>query len=384
MLINRAGAMVLPFLSLYFTQARGFSVSQTGVILSVFGFGAVLGALSGGFLTDKLGYFKVQLFSLIFTAIGFLILSLLNDYHVILIFIFLTALIAETLRPANATAIGKYAEPKNLTKAYSLSRMAANLGFAIGPALGGIIASISFQLIFIIDAGTCLLAAIALYVFFKKHQKSEHHLAQSQTKSVNENKSQSPFGDKVYIAYLFAFFLNATVFFQFFTTLPLYLKQVYFLKENKIGLLLAVNGLFVFLFEMVIVNETSKYFNLLKVMILGIFLTGFSFLSLNFSEAYFILFVFIILISIAEIISMPFTSTIASSRADKNNRGRYMGLLTLSYSAAHISAPFIGTRIIETLGFQCLWSFVFFLALFAVGIVIITNQFNPPNQSPQN
>ena len=42
-LVNRAGTMVLPFISLYLTQSHGFSVTQVGRLLGLYGLGSALG-----------------------------------------------------------------------------------------------------------------------------------------------------------------------------------------------------------------------------------------------------------------------------------------------------------------------------------------------------
>ena len=73
-LINRAGTMVIPFLSLYLTESLNFSLSNVGWIMSAFGLGSVFGSWLGGKLTDKIGYYKVMLFSLF--ATGFLFIGL--------------------------------------------------------------------------------------------------------------------------------------------------------------------------------------------------------------------------------------------------------------------------------------------------------------------
>ena len=75
MLVNRAGAMVIPFLSLYLTSHLGFSLNQVGWILSFYGFGSVAGVFMGGKLSDRLGYYKVMYLSLIATGIVFFIIQ---------------------------------------------------------------------------------------------------------------------------------------------------------------------------------------------------------------------------------------------------------------------------------------------------------------------
>ena len=63
-LVNRAGTMVLPFLTLYLRQDLEFTTGQAGVMLSLYGVGSIGGAALGGKLTDRIGYRFVMLSSL--------------------------------------------------------------------------------------------------------------------------------------------------------------------------------------------------------------------------------------------------------------------------------------------------------------------------------
>ena len=69
--INRAGTMVLPFLSKYLKEDLHFSYSQVGWIMVSFGLGSMLGSWLGGKLSDKIGFYKIMIFSLLTSGIGF-------------------------------------------------------------------------------------------------------------------------------------------------------------------------------------------------------------------------------------------------------------------------------------------------------------------------
>ena len=129
MLINRSGTMVLPFLGIYLTSSLGFTLEQTGVILSCFGVGSMAGSFLGGWFTDKFGHFYVQFLSLVLGGIMFTFLSYINSYYQLAIGILLLSTVAESFRSANASSVSFYAKPENVSRAFSLNRMAINLGF---------------------------------------------------------------------------------------------------------------------------------------------------------------------------------------------------------------------------------------------------------------
>src|SRR5688572_1976537 len=199
MFINRAGAMVVPFLSVYLTEAMGFKLKDAGIIMSLFGMGATCGAFLGGWLTDKIGHFKVQLSSLFLSSAMFLVVVQLKTFESIAVGIFILSLVAECLRPANSSSVAHYAKPENVTRAFSLNRMASNLGFSIGPALGGLLASIAYKWLFIGDAITCICAGILFYFYFR----SRTGLKPKQTKTSGEEQTdESPKPAKIRSPYV--------------------------------------------------------------------------------------------------------------------------------------------------------------------------------------
>jgi predicted MFS family arabinose efflux permease len=355
MFINRAGAMVVPFLSVYLTEALGFKLKDAGIIMSLFGLGATCGAFLGGWLTDKIGHFKVQFTSLLLSSGMFLVVVQLKTFESIAAGIFFLSLVAECLRPANASSVAYYANPENVTRAFSLNRMASNLGFSIGPALGGLLASIAFYWLFIGDAITCLGAGIFFYFYFRSRTGSKPRKAGIPDLAAIRGKIQSPYKDLKFVLFAVLSCLFATTFFQFFTTLPIYYRKVYDLSESGIGLLLALNGVLVFSMEMVIVYIIGDKYRLAHLMAFGTVVMGFSFVLLNLFQGHPVLYAAMAILSASEILAMPFMATIAVQRSNESNRGAYMGLFTLSYSAAHIISPYLGTSIIAAYGFETLW-----------------------------
>ncbi len=141
MLVNRSGMMVLPFLSIYLRNELGFSLPQTGIVMSCFGFGALAGTFTGGKLTDRVGYYPVMFWALFVQGLMFLVLLQAQTFLTVCVVIFFTSAIGDAFRPANFVAIAAYSSSDNRTRALGLQRLAINLGMAIGPAIGDIIAT---------------------------------------------------------------------------------------------------------------------------------------------------------------------------------------------------------------------------------------------------
>ncbi len=346
--------MVVPFLSVYLTESLGFTLKQTGILLSLFGAGSMCGTFLGGWLTDRIGHFKVQLFSLIFGGAWFFVMLPLQRFELFAGGIFILSVLTECLRPANASSVSSYARPENVTRAFSLNRMAINLGFSLGPALGGLLASVSYQFLFMADGFTCLGAGVIFYFYFR-NRKGNTPTSTATAPPPTIGDSRSPYKDGLFILFVVLCCLYAVAFFQFFSTMPLYWRQVYQLSELQIGALLAFNGLVVFLLEMILVYLFGEKFALWKMLVTGLLLLALAFALLNLAEGFIVLVLSVLLMSLSEIFAMPFMSTLTVQRSGPKNRGSYMGLYSLSYSAAHIIGPYVGTSTIAQFGFETLW-----------------------------
>lgn len=367
MLINRIGAMVLPFLGIYMTSSLGFSLQEAGIVLSFFGVGAVLGSILGGWLTDRYGHFRVQVSSLFLSVPVFIVLPNLESVVSLSSGIFLLSLITETFRPANSVSISAYAKPENITRAFSLNRMALNLGFSIGPALGGFFAAISYHLLFYGNAFSVTIAGIIFYWYFKRREENSASALKKAGYSSRDKKNRagiSPWRDKEFMVFSILCSLYSICFFQLLSTLPLYYKEIYQLDDWNIGLLLGFNGLVVFLLEMVLVSTAEKRMKILYVIVLGTILCGLSFLVLLIYQSIFILFLAMFVLSVSEILAMPFMATVAINRSHKSRQGAYMGMNALAFSASHIISPYLGTSIAENFGFALLWIVIALIAIF--------------------
>lgn len=371
MFINQSGSMVLPFLGVYMTTVLEFSLKNAGIVLSTFGVGSILGSFVGGWLTDKFGSFKIQAFSLFFSIPFYLILPLFDNFITLCISIFFLSFIKELFRPANSASVSYYAKPENLIRAFSLNRMALNLGYSIGPAIGGFLAAVSYHFLFYTNAFMSLVAGI-LFIWYFKNREGHAPEKSIGVKAEAKIKVKSAYADRTFLIFSFFIAIYAFCFFQILNTLPLFYKDIARMTEKEIGLLMAFNGIVVFVLEMALVHFAEKKFSLSTNMIIGSLFCGAAFLILLPSAAVVLLYASIFLISISEILVMPFASTVAVNRSVTANRGSYMGLNGISFSIAFVTSPLIGTYIAETYGFTNLWLFnCLMIAVCSIGFYII-------------
>jgi predicted MFS family arabinose efflux permease len=370
--INRAGTMVLPFLSKYLKENLHFTYGEVGWIMVAFGLGSMLGSWLGGKLTDKIGFYRIMIFSLFTSGILFFILQYITSFWGLCLGMFCIMTIADMFRPAMFVSLSVYAKPENRIRALTLVRLAVNLGFAAGPTLGGlIILGMGYQGLFWVDGSSCIIAILIFALTVKEKKRIPHENGE-----ISQKITPKPiYKDKPFLLLLFIIFIIAMVFFQLFTTLPLYHNDQFGLTEVQTGLLLSLNGLLVFLLEMPIVTKMERNkVNKIKILLYGALCVALGYYILLFDSWLFILVISIILLTFGEIFAFPFSNAVALNRAPKEQLGQYMGLYTMSFSLAHIACSKTGLDIIAHFGYQTNWIFMGSLGMLAALCCIWLNR----------
>ena len=375
--INRAGTMVLPFLSKYLKEDLHFSYNQVGTIMVCFGLGSMIGSWLGGKLSDKIGFYRIMIFSLLTTGLALFVMQYVITFRGLCLYMFSLMVIADMFRPAMFVSLNVYAKPENRTRALTLVRVAVNLGFAAGPALGGlIIMTIGYKGLFWVDGATCILAILIFWLLVKERKTNVISKEEKQSLEVDR---VSVFKDKPFWIFLMSCVISGVLFFQLFTTIPLYHKEQFNLTELQTGLLLTMNGLMIFFLEMPIVGYVErKKIDKVKVMSIGCMMMAVSLFLLLINTWVGILVVMMVFMTFAEMFVFPFSNSFAMSRAPKGHEGRYMAIFTMCYSMAHILSAKVGMGIIAyfgkrygyQFGYQANWIFMGTLGViaFALGI----------------
>ncbi|GAB4049880.1 MFS transporter [Spirosoma litoris] len=372
MLINRCGTMVLPFMTLYLTQYLHFSVTNTGIVMAIYGAGAFVGTFLGGRLTDRFGFYYIQLVSLMFGGMALVLLQFVTNFYALCGSVFVFTLLGDAFRPANQAAIAHYSDQETRTRAFSLNRLAINLGWAVGGGLGGWLASINYSFLFWADGLTCLVASLVLWLYLpvpeirgKANPKLESTLT-TDTDSI----SQSPYRDTVFVGFVVCAALYFMVFMQLFSIVPLFLKEVFRMSERLIGGLMALNGIIIVVVEMALVYSLEQQKrSKIKLIIAGVLLTSASYVALTIPtngllSGLQIALLFILLGTLSEMMAMPFIQSFTVERSSPATRGQYLALYSMGGALAQTTAPAFGSVMVTNFGFSTHW-----LALAAISLV---------------
>ncbi|MGZ4033225.1 MAG: MFS transporter [Bacteroidia bacterium] len=361
MFINRSGSMVLLFTSLYLTKELHFTIADAGLVLSFYGIGSVLGSYAGGWLTDRKNFFDVMLFSLISSGLILLLLLFVKTPFFISVVIFLYAFSADIFRPANSKAVATYSIAENRTRSVSLVRLAVNLGFSIGPAVGGFVALfLGYKWLFVIDSLTSFAAAFMLFFYLPRQSPAKE---KSRTSQLSDS-STSAYRDVPYLVFIFLVALFGICFFQLFASVPQYFNKVCHYNEGIIGLLLGLNGLLVVIIEMPLVAFLEKKQKIFPFIIAGVLCIPVSFAIIVVGKGMMIMAViYTLIITLSEIFAMPFMMNYALSRPHHERQGQYSALYSISYGLANIAAPILGLGIASRYGFDMMFYFFIVLSL---------------------
>lgn len=372
--------MVLPFLTIYLNTLKGYSLSLTGFVMMGYGIGSFFGNWAGGILSEKIGPFRLQFFSLLSSGIAYYVLLYLDSPWAIGAGLFACSFLADAFRPANMASVALLSGPKERIKAVGVTRLAFNLGFIAGPALGGLIAAnLGYDWIFIIDGSSCLFAGLIFFIFFRKYIVAES------IKTKNQDLSEEPkpyfrqiLNDRPFMLFMLLLFVYGIVFMQFFITVPVYFKNVVLLSEDYIGMLMALNGFLIVLIELPLIQFLEKK-GQMRMMALGTLMVGGAYLFLLPVSPLVWVWIASIVFTMGEVFSFPFVTTIVLNRGSEKMRARYMALYGMTFSLCHIVAPAFGMAIADFAGFSVLWVVLALMLLFvAWGYYRLKNEMEQP------
>ncbi|SKC06080.1 MFS transporter [Dyadobacter psychrophilus] len=357
-LINRCGYMAVPFMSMYITQSLHRSIADAGLIITLFGVGSVLGGMAGGYLTDFWGFRPVQIFSLLVSGLFFVLFGLVTNFTGLCFLIVLLSFFVEAFKPANSTAVAAYSAPENLTRSYTLNRLAMNIGFGFGTSVGGILAAINYSLLFWVD-GIVYAFAGALIMFLLPGAKTVPQSGNVHTPETVAAPAagQSPWKDALFVRFLAIIMLYMICFILLFRLVPVYWKEEMHIGESTIGILLGMNGIIIALFEMILIQNLANRRPDSYYMVAGTIFSAFAFSMLVVPAIAPVILAAaaVILFTIGEMLALPYISTFVMSRASVFNRGKYSAAYSVSQSVAQIIGPAAGGYIAAHWGYNVLW-----------------------------
>jgi MFS family permease len=333
--VNRIGTFVLPFFTLYLT-GKGFSAPQAGGAIAAYGLGGLVAQLYGGLLADRIGRRGAIGLSMIGTGILTLALWRAESLALVYVLMFAVACVGEVHRPASGALIADLVPSEHRVAAFTMFRLTFNVGWAVGLALGGLLAERSFDFLFVGDAATSIgfgvISLLALPQGTRTARRDEVDLPSARATIL---------ADRGFLLFLASAFIGGSIYAQNVASLPLHVRDAGF-GPGVYGALQSLNGALVVVFELPIIAVVQRR-DRLRMLALAQVLLGFGFATLLVADTVPLLVGMVVVWTIGEIVGASPATAIAADRAPEYARGRYQSALGVAWSSAFMIGPLLGT-----------------------------------------
>ncbi|MFC4016943.1 MDR family MFS transporter [Micromonospora sp. GCM10011542] len=350
-LINRLGSFVLVFLAIYLTQERGFSPSQAGLVIGLWGVGGAVGTTIGGTLADRWGRRPTLLTAHLGGAAMMLGLGLARSLWAVALGALLLGLFAEASRPAFGAMMIDVVPEKDRLRAFSLNYWAINLGFACAAVLAGLAAQVDYLALFVIDAATTLITAL---IIFARVRETRHAGAgRTAGAAAPRGALRTILTDRVYLGFVALNLFAALVFLQHISMLPIAMGDAG-LSPATYGSVIALNGVLIVvgqLFVPRLIRGRSRS----HVLALASVVMGVGFGLTAFASTVWFYGLTVLIWTVGEMLNSPSNSSLIAELSPAELRGRYQGVFSLSWQVAGASAPILGGLVREHAGNATLW-----------------------------
>lgn len=375
-LINSTGTgMIFPFLTLYLRQRLNVSMTTVGVILMFWAISALAGQIVGGSFTDRFGRKRLMMFSLTSNAVMLALFGFADSFALALLVVSITGFVNALYQPARDAMIADLIASDKRPQAYGLIRVVANLGVAIGPAIGGFLAAQSYLITF-----WCSASAVFIYFLITPLLMRETKPNAPLVHDAAPGNLMTVLRDTRFVVFCLGGIGCTILAAQMMTVLPIYMKDQFGLGETFFGWVMTTNAAMVVFLQLPITRVTRHVPRL--VLTAGgalLYALGVGSVALGNAFPHFI--AAMIVFTFGEMILIPTSTAVTADLAPADLRGRYMGMLGLTWSVGFGIGPIVGGLISDQIAPIALWPLtaisgilaaIVFLALARRNVIAVT------------
>ncbi|WP_456273668.1 MDR family MFS transporter [Bacillus sp. AK031] len=364
MMVNVTAASFLwPLNTIYISSHLGKSLSVAGLVLMLNAGASVIGNLFGGSLFDKIGGYRSILTGIIITLLALTGMNFYHGWPHYVIFLAIVGFGSGIVFPSVYAMAGSV-WPEGGRKAFNAIYVAQNVGVAVGAALGGLVASYSFQYIFL--ANLIMYVIFFLIAFFGYKNISVN--TGKQTSLLNEGafiKNKSKFTALILICA--AYILCWIGYVQWQSTIASYTQEIN-ISLKQYSLLWTINGALIVLAQPLLSKLIRRFENNLKMQIqIGIVIFMISFGVAGTADVFQMFAIAMIIMTLGEMLVWPAVPTIANDLAPKGREGFYQGIVNSTATGGRMIGPLLGGIIVDGFGISTM--FTALIGLFAVAII---------------
>jgi len=348
------GTMIFPFFALYITSKFNVGMTEAGVLFAIFSVSGFAGNMVGGALVDKFGRRSMLLFGLVFSAMSSLTMGFvgtLSAFYVLAIFV---GLLSDVAGPAQGAMVADLLPEKQRADGYGILRVAANITWIIGPVVGGILATKSYLLLFILDAVSSLITAAIVYRMIPETMPET--AADKPPESILQTMKGYAIvaADRLFVAFMLVSMLMTLAYLQLYSTLSVYLRDVHGLQAQDYGILMSINASTVVILQFAITRRIKSKPPML-MLLLGSLLYMVGFTMYGLVATYLMFVIAMLFITFGEMVVMPIGQAIVANLAPEDMRGRYMAFFGLSWTIPSAIGPWAAGIIMDNFNPNWVW-----------------------------
>ncbi len=353
MLISTAGAsMIWPFLMIYVSERLDLPMTSVASLMTMNAMAGLLASFVVGPITDRTGRKITMIIGLAGTGLMYLAMIPAETLLSFAILMTLRGLFNPLYRVGADAMVADLIPEGKRADAYALTRLSKNVGVALGPAVGGFVATASYSFAFW-SAAIGLVAFSLLMVFFARETLPEKD-SSVDTDSTGIRSYNEIFGDRIFVPFVFAFTLTQIGSTILWVLLGVYAKQNFGILENRFGFIPMTNALMVVLLQVAVTRRTKTHRPLLMLS-LGAFLYASGVTSVAFGSSFWGFWLSMVIITFGELILVPTATTFVANLAPEDKRGRYMSIFSLSWGVAAGIGPLVGGFLNDHISPQAIW-----------------------------
>jgi len=342
----------LPFVGVYLAVSRGAPLSIIGASYFATGVTSLGSQVLGGRLADRFGPRKVMLLGYSASIVSAILLGQLitaqADPLFIAAFYPVSALARGLCQPVPAAIIASSRQSDIMTR-FSFLTVASNLGFAVGPAMGGILAQYyGYPAIFLFTATVFGATALTALVSISGGRLYDGKRLQEKTR----RRSLDPKRDRNVIVLLILAFLSFLV--SGFDIQPMSLYSATFLHipNDQIGYLFSTNGLGVVLLQFPLIKLVQRLRRALLPLILANLVCVVGFVMVASAVSFQELEVVMVVLTVSEMLLAVPMQTIMATLSEPETSGTYQGYSSGVMNAGRSMAAFVGPTMFSLLIYE--------------------------------
>ncbi len=340
------GALLYPFFALYFTSRFEVGMTQVGFLFALYAVSSFAGQLIGGALSDRIGRRTLLIFSLVTTSTSSLLMGIVESVTLFYALAIFVGVFVESGQPARQAIVADLLPEEKRAEGYAIIRVAFNLATAIGPAIGGFVASRSYLALFVADA---VISLIAAFIVWRLMPETKPEPVEGEA----DESFASSFGgygkvlrDRLFVLFLLAGMLVGLVGMNLFTTLGVYLRDTFDMPEQGYGLLLAMNAMLVVVFQIPVGRRAERYPPMIAMGI-GSALYGIGFGMFAFVSTVALFAAAMFVLTVGEMMIVPVSQAVVARLAPEAMRGRYMAIYGMSWSLPIAVGPLLAGLVMD-------------------------------------